>query len=266
MLRMINHFLGGNPELEYAVSSDLPSGTQTRKRALVSTYKDKYLYESNETMAYEKILVEIIERGQIDRIDELGADFFSFEKGTLAETPLRDLKNLTISSITVFSRAAIRTGVDPQLAFKMSDLYILNAEQAQTADEVGAQVINALRAYTEEVVRMRRVLEKDSGFVSLIRYIREHTHYPLTVAHLAAQFGYNSDYLSRAFKKEMGVNLSSLIMRTKLEESKELLRYTNQSILEISEYLCFSSQNHFQTAFKKQYGLTPLAYRKLTRT
>ncbi|WP_443647436.1 helix-turn-helix domain-containing protein [Blautia sp.] len=42
-------------------------------------------------------------------------------------------------------------------------------------------------------------------------------------------------------------------MRCKLKEGKELLQYTNKSI---STFLCFSSQSHFQTAFKKQFGMT----------
>ena len=88
---------------------------------------------------------------------------------------------------------------------------------------------------------------------------------PLTVAHIAAEFGYNSNYLSGAFKKELGFPLSAYILRCKLEEARELLQFTSRSILEISEHLCFSSQNYFQTVFRRQYGVTPLQYRKRER-
>lgn len=59
----------------------------------------------------------------------------------------------------------------------------------------------------------------------------------------------------------MGFDLSTFIMRCKLEEAKSLLTYTNKSLSEISSYLCFSSQSYFQNVFKKKYGLTPKQYR-----
>lgn len=33
---------------------------------------------------------------------------------------------------------------------------------------------------------------------------------------------------------------------------------------EISSYLCFSSQSHFQNTFKKHFNITPLGYREQT--
>lgn len=44
------------------------------------------------------------------------------------------MKNLVISGITLFTRAAIKGGVASQLALQLSDLYIMNLENCQNAD------------------------------------------------------------------------------------------------------------------------------------
>ena len=67
--------------------------------------------------------------------------------------------------------------------------------------------------------------------------------------------------LSKKFKREMGFNISSYIMRRKLEEAKSMLNYSDKTVSEISEYLCFSSQSYFQNVFKRKYGMTPKEFR-----
>ena len=62
--------------------------------------------------------------------------------------------------------------------------------------------------------------------------------------------------------EELGFTVSTFITRCKLEEARRLLQYTNKPLSVISNYLCFSSQSHFQNTFKKKFGVTPLQYRK----
>lgn len=265
LLRMIHHFLGNRSVLDFHFFKNMIPAAALRGKAIEGTYDSSYLFQINESLVYEKILTDIVERGQTEKIGDITESFFDFCKGVLADNPLRSMKNLIISGITLFTRAAIRGGVPSQLAFQISDLYINNLEKCLSADEAAQLFMRALTAFTQEVAQKKRRFERDSSFDSIIQYIREHTDTPLTVAHIAAEFGYNSNYLSGAFKKELGFSLSSLILRCKLENACELLQYTNHSSLEISELLCFSSQNYFQTVFKKTYGVTPLQYRKQHR-
>ena len=58
------------------------------------------------------------------------------------------------------------------------------------------------------------------------------------------------------------MGIGAYITHCRLREAKALLRYTDKSLGEISSYLCFSSQSHFQNVFKKHIGRTPLEYRK----
>ena len=64
------------------------------------------------------------------------------------------------------------------------------------------------------------------------------------------------------FKKETGETIGRYIMKAKLQEAKLLLAYSNRSLPAISNFLFFSSQSHFQNLFKKEFGITPLEYRR----
>ena len=68
--------------------------------------------------------------------------------------------------------------------------------------------------------------------------------------------------MMRRFKEELGIHIGAFITRCKLEEAKSLLTYSDKSLSEISNYLCFSSQSYFQNVFKKKFGITPLQYRR----
>ena len=98
-----------------------------------------------------------------------------------------------------------------------------------------------------------------------ILYVQHHTNQPLTVQSVADALGYHRAYLSSCFSNTMGFCLNEYIYRCKLEEGKTLLTFTDKSISEISSYLCFSSQSHFQLRFKKAFHVTPAEYRKASK-
>ncbi|KAA2294498.1 helix-turn-helix transcriptional regulator, partial [Clostridioides difficile] len=102
----------------------------------------------------------------------------------------------------------------------------------------------------------------DKVLHQVVQYVRENTNRNLTVAEIADYVGFSRPSLSRKVKKELGFDLSTFIKNCKLEEAKDLLAFTDKSLSEISNYLSFSSQSHFQKSFKDQYGIPPRAYRK----
>ena len=68
--------------------------------------------------------------------------------------------------------------------------------------------------------------------------------------------GVSASYLSRLFKKETGVSVSAYIRNRKIEMAKNLLRFSNDSMIEIANRLSFSSQSHFIQQFREVVGMT----------
>lgn len=58
------------------------------------------------------------------------------EIGTLANNPLRHSKKIAITLIALSSRSAIAGGIPSEIAYSLSDAYVLQVEELLHADEV----------------------------------------------------------------------------------------------------------------------------------
>ena len=92
-------------------------------------------------------------------------------------------------------------------------------------------------------------------------YIYSHIKERITVAMLAEYTGLSESYLSRVFKQNLGISISDYIREKKIEKATHLLRYSDKSIIDIANYLSFSSQSHFIQTFENFTGMTPKKYR-----
>ena len=73
----------------------------------------------------------------------------------------------------------------------------------------------------------------------------------------------SASYLSRLFKKETGDSVSTYIRGQKIEIAKNLLKYSDYSLIDIANRLSFSSQSHFIQQFRDIVGMTPKKFRDL---
>ena len=78
---------------------------------------------------------------------------------------------------------------------------------------------------------------------------------------LSEHTGLSPSYLSRVFKQNLGVSISDYIREKKIEKATHLLRYSDKAVVDIANYLNFSSQSHFIQIFENFTGLTPKKYR-----
>lgn len=174
---------------------------------------------------------------------------------------LRQEKNVAVVLCTVYARAAMRGGVEPETVYVMSDLYIQRIEEAGDFTKVK----KLMEEMAEGFVRMVYRHKMQSGSSPQIRkacdYIGTHLDEDLNIQDIAGRFGYSGYYFSNKFKKEMGVSFREYIRNRKIEKGKELLRNTNMDVGEISISLGYESVSYFGEIFKKAVGVSPGEYR-----
>lgn len=84
-----------------------------------------------------------------------------------------------------------------------------------------------------------------------------------TLASTAAYFHYHPNYLSAFIKKNTGKTFRSILNDIKLSQANYFLCNTSMSMNEIAEQLGFLQLCNFYDFIKKNYGMTPVQYRRL---
>ena len=180
----------------------------------------------------------------------------------MVSDPFRQLKNDCVKMAALGAEAAIRGGVSPQVAYTISDIFIYQIEQSSEDSFVVKQLKQMLQQLCKTVKEKAGVLTDDPLTNRAAEYIDAHVREHLTLAGIARDIRVSSTYLSSRFAEKNGVTVNQYITRKKIEEAKLLLETTNYSLADISEYLSYSSQSHFQNRFKSVIGVTPGEYRQ----
>jgi AraC-like DNA-binding protein len=83
--------------------------------------------------------------------------------------------------------------------------------------------------------------------------------------YISGKRDYDYTYLSNLFSEVNGITIQHYIIVLKIEKAKELLRYNDLNLTEISHKLHYSSVAHLSNQFKKITGLSPSLYKHSRR-
>lgn len=95
------------------------------------------------------------------------------------------------------------------------------------------------------------------------QYINEHYADPLTLETIGQIVGLNPSYFSSIFRKESGCTFIDYLTELRMKKARELIVDTDLEIIEIAEQTGFHDLKYFSRCFRKNTGMTPVAYRKL---
>ncbi len=95
----------------------------------------------------------------------------------------------------------------------------------------------------------------------ILKYIDENFTEDVTLSELAKRCFYNSAYLGRLFKNEVGIGLRDYICEKRIKRAKELLRSTGRTVENIALDVGYLDKRQFYRVFKEKTGITPNQYR-----
>lgn len=187
-------------------------------------------------------------------IDQIG-------KGKLSDNELQNIRYHFVVSVALITRYCVASGLEQEKAYGLSDFYIQKMDKCRSIKEVAALHNTMCNDYVKKMHSLKKQGILSKPVVVCIDYIYGHIHTRITVKQLAEHTNLSESYLSKIFRKEMGIPISDYITLLKIEKAKNLLSYSDYSLIDISNYLAFSSQSHFIQVFQKIVGMTPHKYR-----
>ncbi len=91
-------------------------------------------------------------------------------------------------------------------------------------------------------------------------YLENNVSKEITFPELCEKFGISSTNMKKLFRENLGYGAMDYFSKCKIDCAKHLIRQKEMNLAEISEYLCFSSQQYFSRRFKNITGMTPSEY------
>lgn len=217
------------------------------------------------SFVYEEAIMDCIRTGNKDKLIKVLGDPVNGNYGILAKNnSIRSVKNLLITTATLVTRAAISGGMNPEVAYTLSDSYIQHIEELNTLNDLNNLRITMACDFADRV-RILKNSNFSSPILACISFIYQNLYSNLSLEDICEHINFNPSYISRLFKKEMGITISEYILKEKIEEAKRLLLSDSYSILEISVLLHFNDQSYFTKIFKRFTGMTPKKFRDFGR-
>lgn len=217
---------------------------------------------SHPSYSFEKKLLREIKLCLLDDALVTLRQINSLERPNLSNDHIRSTKNSLIASCTLFTRAAIESGVDYEDAFALSDLFIKHIEHISNEVELTQFEFTMVEDFVDLIER-DRIAEYQYPISKVVKYIYANASKKLTVSTLAELNNMSPDYLSKRFHQEVGIPLSEFIQIQKIEIAKNFLEFSLMTITEIAQILEYCNPAYFTRVFKKHTGQSPNNYRHL---
>ena len=150
-----------------------------------------------------------------------------------------------------------------------------------SADEIGAAVkgcrtltdgeisahLSLLKIIAEHIAADPSPAESDESIGKLVKYyVKNNLENKITLSDIAWNLHCSTVTLTEHFKAEFGITIMEYVTKKRMELAERLLLTTNEPLREIAAMSGFSDVEYFSRTFKKFYGKSPAAWRKIQRS
>ena len=103
------------------------------------------------------------------------------------------------------------------------------------------------------------------GVRQVLDYIAQHLDEPLGVEQLARISGYSPSHLMHVFGRMIHTPIRQYVLAMRLERARLLLEEGGTPVAQVAAQVGFDNPSYFIKVFKRRYGVTPAALRRMEK-
>ncbi|SFL08136.1 AraC-type DNA-binding protein [Paenibacillus sp. 1_12] len=207
----------------------------------------------------EKVIVDALSRGELVYAEKGLNEFAKTLRDSGSYNTIYQCYHVLLSSI-IQSLEEQGPGVIDSLEGNWFD----QLKARQTAREIYEWYIEIIFPLYQQLTEEFRKKSVRIAIQKVCKHIRENPGANHSLIESAEMIGMSPSYLSRMFKKEVGVAFIEYLTEYKVEKAKQSLQDTDLSVMEIAEVVGYSERN-LNRAFQRYVGMSPKQYRMSNR-
>ena len=176
-------------------------------------------------------------------------------------------ESLAVKADSLELRSEYRTR-DPQIE-AIAMLLLAELNQPATGSKLYVEsltnllAVHLLRQYTATNLQLPSYEGglPERQLLQVLDYINDHLEQEIRLANLAQLLDMSQFHFSHLFKQSIGVAPYQYLLQQRVERAKQLLKQTDQSIMNIALLCGFNSHSHLSKQFRQLTGMTPKNYR-----
>lgn len=239
-------YIGNNSIIQY---SDLNSFFRYDDYSALEKYQ-KQLLESIKSGNNELVKVATSNIAKYVNTNNINLNYLkNFYYSTLSS-----INNIRISVLAVDADKKHEEGRDIASLLKLIEKCDSVDELNSLLEEVSVRIASRVNSFNNKSLKL--ILRK------AIDYIHEHYNEQVTLNEVAEHIYVSTFYISRMFKKELGISFVDYLNDVRIEKAKELLKDVKYKTYEVAELVGIPDPHYFSKIFKKYAGMTPSEYKE----
>lgn len=252
--------MGGNISCKW----DEKGESEKREKEMeVYDYRYRKFQSDQKHVSYEieKKWIDAVKTGNWEMMNKISLSNSLYDVGIMADDEYKQAEYTVVVTVALLTRAAIEEGIDPVKAYEVSDLYLQKIEKSKTVQQLYSISEEATFSFSSLIQDGKRTVFY--GYVQQCKnYVSAHYQENIKVNTIAEHIGLDASYLGRIFKESEGITIKEYIRQEKMKVAANMLKYSDVSIAQISDYLSYHSKSYFGELFLKTFQMTPHNYRK----